>query len=278
MLYASAWVANSPESQATASTNVAINSVDFVQALISSTQRGNITSTELSDTLLSLLNTALQDFQAGQTDAGNTALSAYMQQLATASGNGITAASVSQLTGQAGVVLGCGSSGFELATLPSTATVSAGSSGSYSLAVTPTGGFRGTVSFACMGAPRGIECSFSSPSVTLDGSSQTRVTVTVTTTPGAAAAGFAGAPPAGSARLKWLLMLLLTALAVARLQHARLRQTILGCVIALVVLSGMSGCGSNASTTATAPGTYPFTLQATSGKTVRNTLLTLVVK
>jgi hypothetical protein len=278
MLYASAWVANSPEIQATASTNVAINSVDFVQALISSTQRASITSTELSDTLLSLLNTALQDFQAVQTDAGNTALSAYMQQLATASGNGITAASVSQLTGQAGVVLGCSSSGFELVTLPSTATVSAGSTASYSLAVTPTGGFRGTVSFACMGAPRGIECSFSSPSVALDGSSQTRVTVTVTTTRGAAAAGFAGPLPAGSAKLKWLLMLLLTALAVARLQRARLRQTVLGCVIALVVLSGMSGCGSNGSTAATAPGTYPITLQATSGKTVRNTLLTLVVK
>jgi hypothetical protein len=114
--------------------------------------------------------------------------------------------------------------------------------------------------------------------VALDGSSQTRVTVTVTTTPGAAAAGFVGPPPAGSARLKWLLMLLLTALAVACLQRARLRQTVLGCLIALVVFSGMSGCGSNGSTAATAPGTYPFTLQATSGKTIRNTLLTLVVK
>jgi hypothetical protein len=73
-------------------------------------------------------------------------------------------------------------------------------------------------------------------------------------------------------------MLLLTALAIARLQRARLRQTVLGCVVALVVLTGMSGCGSNGSTVATAPGTYPFTLQATSGNTVRNTLLTLVVK
>lgn len=85
-------------------------------------------------------------------------------------------------------------------------------------------------------------------------------------------------PPVGSARFKWLLMLLLTALAVASLQRARLRQTLLGCIIALVFLSGMSGCGTNGSTPTTAPGTYPFTLQTTSGKAVRNTLLTLVVK
>jgi hypothetical protein len=264
--------------QTSAATNVAIDSVGFVQALIHSTNAANITSSELSGTLLSLLNSALQDFQRGQADAGNIALGAYIQQLAAASGNGITAASVSQLTGQAGVVLGCGSSGFTLATLPSAATVSAGSTASYALAVTPTGGFRGTVSLACMGAQPGIECSISSPSVTLDGSSQTRVTVTVTTTPGAAAAGFAGPLPAGLARVKWLLILLLTALAVACLQRARLRQTVLGCVIALAFLSGMSGCGSNGSTAGTAPGTYPFILQATSGDTVRNKLLTLVVK
>lgn len=78
--------------------------------------------------------------------------------------------------------------------------------------------------------------------------------------------------------MKWLLMLLLAALAIASLQRARMRQTILGCVIGLVLLGGATGCGSNGSTTGIQPGTYPFTLQATSGKTVRNTLLILVVK
>ena len=277
-LYASASVDNSPEIQATAATNVTIDPVGSVQALINSTNTANIGSGELRDTLLSLLTTALQDFQQGQADAGNIALGAYMQQLAAASGNGSSSASLSQLTGQASVVLGCATSGFDLATLPPAATVSAGNAATYALAITPTGGFRGTVSFACMGAPLGIACSFSSPSVTLDGSTQTSVTVTVTTTPRAAAAGFAGPLPRGPASFRWLLMLLVTAFAIVRLRRARLRQTILGCVVALVVLSGMSGCGSNGNTPATGPGTYPFTLQATSGKTVRNTLLTLVVK
>jgi hypothetical protein len=66
-----------------------------------------------------------------------------MQQLALANGNGITAASVSQLTGQSDAVLGCGSSGFSLATSPSSATVSSGSTASYALAITPTGGCGG---------------------------------------------------------------------------------------------------------------------------------------
>jgi hypothetical protein len=87
-------------------------------------------------------------------------------------------------------------------------------------------------------------------------------------------------PSAGSARLKFLLMLLLTAFAAAFLQRARMRQTIFGCLVALVLLGGLSGCGSgsNGNTTPVAPGTYAFTLQASSGKTIRNTLLILVVK
>jgi hypothetical protein len=277
-LYASAWVADSPEIQASTATSVTINSVDFVQALISSTKTANITSNALSANLLALLNTALQDFQQGQPDAGNTALGAYMQQLAAASGNGITVDSVSQLTGQAGVVLGCGASGFSLTTSPSSATVSVGSPASYALAVTPIGGFTGKVSLACMGAPQGIDCSFSSASVALDGSSQWRVTITVNTNGGVSAAGIGGPPSGTSGKIKWLLMLLVAALAIASLHRARIRQVILGCVIALVLLGGIGGCGSNGSTASIQPGTYPFTLQATSGNTVRNTLLVLVVK
>jgi hypothetical protein len=279
-LYASAWVANSPEIQTSAATNVTIDSVGFVQALINSTKTANITSAEVGSNLLALLNTALQAFQQGQTDAGDTALATYMQQLAAASGNGITAASVSQLAGQTGVILGCASSGFSVSASPSSATVSGGSPASYALAITPVGGFSGKVSLACLGAPQGIDCSFTSPTVTLDGSDQSYVTATVTSTSSVSGAGVpGGVPSAGLARLKWILMLLLAAFAAASLQRARLRQMIVGCAIALMLLGGMSGCGSGSSgNIALAPGTYPFTLQATSGNTVRNTLLILVVK
>lgn len=178
-LYASAWTANSPEIQAHSITRVGIDSVDFVQSLIDSTQSANITDRRLSRSLLDRLKLAWLDFRLGQMDAGNTSLSAYMLQLATAIGQGINADTAGQLTGQASVVLGCGSRGFSLVTSPSSVIVSPRSPASYALAVTPTGGFTGTVSFACLGAPKGIDCSFSSPSVTLDGSTQSRVTLTV---------------------------------------------------------------------------------------------------
>ena len=279
-IYAKAWLKGSSGVQASTSTTVNLAPADFVQALINSTQAASVTDSQLRSSLLAQLNTALQDFQQGQTDAGNTALSGYMQQLALANGDGISTGTAGQLTGQAGVVLGCGSSGFSLVVAPSTVTVSAGSTASYALAVTPIGGFTGKVTFTCMGAPRGVGCTFSSPSVDLDGSSQSPVTITVDSNRSVSAAGFAGAPPSVfSAKIKWLLTLLLAALAIASLQRARLRQTILGCIIAMVVLGGVGGCGSDSSGgAALSSGTYPFTLQATSGTTVRNTLITLVVK
>jgi hypothetical protein len=278
-LYANAWLANSPEIRTTTTTNVTIHPVDLVQALIASTQTANISNTQLGSNLLTLLNTALQDFQQNQTDAGNTALSAYMQQLALTSGNGITANSVSQLTGQAGVVLGCGSSGFSVVASPSSATVPVGSPASYALAITPIGGFTGKVSFACLGAPAGINCSFPAQSITLNGPGQQNITVTVTTTTGVAAAGMiAGVPSNRSMLMKWLLLLLVAVVTSASLQRARMRKTVLGCVMAFILLGSVSGCGSNGTVGIIQPGTYPLTLQATSGNAVRNTLIVLIVK
>jgi hypothetical protein len=278
-LYASAWTANSPEIQTSTATSITIDYTGFVQALISSTKIADVTDVRLSSTLLGLLNTALQDFQQGQSDAGNTALGAYMQQLAIANGNGITAASVSQLTGQTGAVLGCGSSGFSLATSPSSATVSSGSTASYALAITSTGGFHGTVSLSCTGAPQGTDCSFTTQSVTLNGLDQSRVTLAITTTGRSTVAGsIGGPPPSGSGRALWLLMLLLSIFSIALLQRARIRYTVLNCIVLLVLLSNVIGCGSNGHTSNTPPGAYTLVVQATSGNIVQNTKLTLVVK
>jgi hypothetical protein len=215
-----------------------------VQALINSTQAVDITNRRLGRSLLDLLNTALQNFQRGQTYLGNTALSAYMQQLALANGQEISADSVGKLTSQASVVLGCGATGFSLVTSPTSATVSTRSPASYALAVTPIGGFTGKVALACIGVPKGIDCSFSSRSVALDGSSQSRVTLTVTAGGSGNCVSTTGAIGADDLEVRhcsddpeW---------------HKRPRKP--------------------------APGTYSFILQATSGGPVRNTLLTLVIK
>ena len=66
---------------------------------------------------------------------------------------------------------------FSLSTSPSSQTVAPGASTSYSVTVTPSGGFTGTVTFSASGLPTGASASFSPASVTTSGTS----TMTVTT-------------------------------------------------------------------------------------------------
>lgn len=115
-------------------------SAGLVESLIHSTKTAKIRDAEVGSNLLALLDTAHQAFQQGQMDAGNIALGEYMQQLAAASGSGISADTAGQLTGQAVVVLGCASSGFLVSASPASATVSTGSAASYAVAITPAGG------------------------------------------------------------------------------------------------------------------------------------------
>lgn len=67
-------------------------------------------------------------------------------------------------------------------------------------------------------------------------------------------------------------------ISIALLQRARLRYRVLNCVILLVFLSNAIGCGSNRNAAGTPSGAYTLTIQATSGSTVQNAKLTLVVK
>jgi hypothetical protein len=80
--------------------------------------------------------------------------------------------------------------------------------------------------------------------VTLDGVSQTCVTVTVSTTsPQLRFAGvIGGSPTSGAGRLIWLLLLLIAVLAIAILQSGRIRYSILECFVLMTLLS-IGGCG-----------------------------------
>ncbi|HZU09831.1 MAG TPA: VCBS repeat-containing protein, partial [Pseudacidobacterium sp.] len=220
-LYAKAWTANSPAVQASTITSVTLDAVGFTQTLITATQGAKISDTSLRNTLLSLLNSALQFFEQGNAQAGDNALGLYLQQVS--STNGITPASASRLSGQASVLLGCGPSGFSLSALPSSFTVTAGLPASYPLAITPIGGFNGAVALSCVGLPAGAECSFTSPQVTLDGTTQSRVTLTITTiSRSASAAGIMTGPPlSGRGKWTWFLMLFISALAIAELHRGR---------------------------------------------------------
>ena len=71
---------------------------------------------------------------------------------------------------------------FSASLSPSTNTVSAGQSASFTVSITPTGGFNKIVTFTCSGMPTGASCTVSPSSVTLDGSNTATAKVDVMTT------------------------------------------------------------------------------------------------
>jgi subtilase family serine protease len=58
-------------------------------------------------------------------------------------------------------------------------TVAAGGSGTVGLTLTPSGGFNGTVTFACSGLPAGASCSFAPASVNISSTAVQTITLTV---------------------------------------------------------------------------------------------------
>jgi len=69
---------------------------------------------------------------------------------------------------------------FSISASPASDTIARGSSGTYTLTLSPIGGLTGNVSLSCSGAPGSTTCSISPSQVTLDGTSSAQATVTVT--------------------------------------------------------------------------------------------------
>jgi hypothetical protein len=78
----------------------------------------------------------------------------------------------------------CGTPDFSIAASPSSQSVVQGSGTSYTVTVTPSGGFTGTVTFSASGLPSGATASFNPTSVAGSGSSTMSVTTSSTTPAG----------------------------------------------------------------------------------------------
>ncbi len=279
-LHVVAWTSGTPDVTASAVTNVTMQPQEYIQNLIAATQSAKITDAQLRTTLLALLNTALQNYQQGQPDAAQAALGTYQQQLG---GSGIDATTAGKLTYLARVVFGCGSNGFLLTALPSYATVAAGTTASYNLALTPIGGFKSVVTLTCAGLPAGTACSLPQP-ITLDGQTQSKLAVMITTTSKtAAAAGFAIPLSLEAGRARWMLLLLVICMVAPLYRMQRLRSAVWGFILLLFLLTGTIGCGGGSSSngggkTITRAGVYTVIVQGTSGTTNQIAILTLVVK
>ena len=82
-------------------------------------------------------------------------------------------------------------SGFNMTVSPTLATIGAGDSPTFNLAIAPTGGFTGDIQFTCAGSPANSTCSVSPNPLVVSGTAAMPATVTVATTaPGGKQVGF----------------------------------------------------------------------------------------
>jgi hypothetical protein len=165
---------------------------------------------------------------------------------------------------------------------PTSQTISAGKTASFSLAFAPMASFTGTVNLSCAITPvvtPAPTCSLSSSSVQISGSGTQTVTVKVATT--AATTGtafFANFPPAAKP-LTWSLMLLGS---ICLWVRSCKRLPALAAPIVLLVFLFSAGCGGSSPSSHIIPGTpagtYTATITASSGSLSHNMPLTIVVQ
>ena len=161
-----------------------------------------------------------------------------------------------------------------------------GSSGSISLAVASSTGFKGSITLACSGLPTGAACQFAPASITATGTPATTTsTITVTTT-GTTVAMLH--PPTRSPLPRWLALsgFAIFSIVVLNIPYRRRSSLLLLTILAALIISlGCGGGGGNSGSTQTTPpkpatvaGTYTITVNATSGTVTTSTSFTLFVQ
>ena len=165
---------------------------------------------------------------------------------------------------------------------PTSQTITAGQTANFSLKVTPSGSFTGTVSLSCAitaSATPAPTCSPSSSSVQISGTGAQSFTVAVGTTAPVTAttAPQPGFPP--NPRL-FLCTFILLGSTWLGMRKRKLVPAMAASALMFALLFGVSGGGSSSSHTGsgTPAGTYTATITATSGSLSQNTALQVVVQ
>jgi len=162
-------------------------------------------------------------------------------------------------------------------------TISAGQSANFSLVLTPSGSFTGTVSLNCDITPAASPaptCNLSSSSVQIGTGGGQTVTVTVKTTAPVTTASMSQVGFPSGWLLAWTGILFGSGLLSRR---GRKRLWALAAPAVVMVVASWVGCGGGSSTSSqttpgTPAGTYAATITATSGNLSHNTTLSLTVQ
>jgi Bacterial Ig-like domain (group 3)/FG-GAP-like repeat len=184
-----------------------------------------------------------------------------------------SSATVSQVV-NAAFALAPGSGGSTTLTVQSGQTVNA------PINVTGTAAFSGSVTFSCSGLPANASCSFSPATITVSGTPAVSTLLSVNTVGGTTVSRMRQDEHRGISAVAYGLSLAgLVLFWPMRRREGRLG-TMLICMFALTVLglNGCSGGGSGSNPAKTTPGTYNFTVTATSGNVQAQTAYTLVVQ
>jgi hypothetical protein len=179
-------------------------------------------------------------------------------------------------------------SSFTMSASPTSVTLTAGQSATYTITLAPQyGSFDSTITFSCAGLPSKCAATFSPASAT-PGAGSVTTTLTLTTkaaasATGASLSGTIGFGPPGLG-LFALLIILLLASAVLKRPPGRIvpRRVLARAALCLVIMAGScssDGGGNNPPPyTGTPKGTHTISVQGTSGNMTVPAAVTLVVK
>ncbi len=177
---------------------------------------------------------------------------------------------------------------FALAGTPAEASITAGQTASYTLTITPSGGFAEQVALACTGVPAGAQCSVLPASLALDGVNAASAQVSITTTRRSAATPSTSllprrfdlqGPPLQQA-LRWLITVFFW-FGATMLTQAHRRERKWALLFMMVILLVCGGCGGGSPpppSGGTPAGSYTVTLTGTCDGVSRSTTVRLTVQ